>query len=108
MKAIAAANAPLGGAGKAAVLVIVLGEQCGSELIRHLSAEEVAQLGQTVTAMEAISSSQAEEVLQEYVQMTQARQYVVRGGADYARRMLTGALGEDGASKMIDRFAQPE
>jgi flagellar motor switch protein FliG len=108
MKAIAAANAPLGGAGKAAVLVIVLGEQCGSELIRHLSAEEVAQLGQTVTAMQAISSSQAEEVLQEYVQMTQARQYVLRGGADYARRMLTGALGEDGASKMIDRFSQPE
>jgi flagellar motor switch protein FliG len=108
VESIAAPKAALQGAEKAAVLLIMLGEHGGSELIRHLNPEEVAQLGRTVSAVDAISSTQAEEVLQEYVRMTQARQYVLRGGADYARRMLAGALGDEGAATLIKRFSEPE
>lgn len=102
------APALTGGAHKAAVLLIMLGEQAGTELIRHLSPEEIETLGRKVSAVTSIESRHAEEVLEEYLRMTQARQYVVRGGADYARRMLTGVLGEESAARLIDRCVQVE
>jgi flagellar motor switch protein FliG len=98
----------LAGADKAAVLLIMLGEQSGTDLIRHLSPEEIETLGRKVSAVTSIESRHAEEVLEEYLRMTQARQYVLRGGADYARRMLMGVLGEEGATKLIERCVQVE
>lgn len=87
---------------KAAVLMIVLGEQTCAEVLRELSEEEVQRVSQEVARVRKISGEQAEEVLQEFYQMTVARDYVLQGGPEYAKKMLMKAFGPEAAKKLLD------
>ena len=48
-----------------------------------------------------MSPDQAEAVLEEFQQMVVARDYVLRGGLDEARRLLVGAFGAEAAEKIL-------
>jgi flagellar motor switch protein FliG len=95
----------LSGIEKAATLLLMLGDEGSSDLVRRLGAEEIEKVGRVVTNLKAITSDQAEAVLEEYVQMTLMRRYMLRGGNEYARRMLTGALGSEAAERLMERFS---
>jgi flagellar motor switch protein FliG len=43
-------------------------------------------------------------VLQEFHQMVTAREYVIKGGIDYARKVLVNAFGDESAQRMLDRL----
>jgi flagellar motor switch protein FliG len=45
-------------------------------------------------------------VLEEFFQMTAARDYVVKGGVDYAKSMLITAFGPEAAKKLMDRLVK--
>src|SRR5262249_26376935 len=53
-----------------------------------------------------ITPETAEAVLEEYYQLTAARQYVISGGLDYAKNMLMNAFGPEVAKRLIDRLMQ--
>lgn len=91
---------------KAAMLIILLGDKGGAEMIKHLSEEEVQMVSREIARMEAISSDQAEAILSEFYQMSVARDFVVRGGMDFAKKMLIQAFGPDAAKKLIDRLSK--
>lgn len=91
---------------KAAMLLILIGEKAGSEMVKHLSEEEVALVSREIARMEAISAEQAEAILSEFYQMTVARDFVVRGGMDFAKKMLIQAFGPEAAKKLIDRLSK--
>src|SRR5271165_6133361 len=73
---------------KAAILMIILGDQISGEILRNLDVEEVQAIGQEVARINSISPDQAEAVLEEFYQMSMAREYVLKGGIDYAKRLL--------------------
>ncbi len=54
--------------------------------------------------MGSVSAEQAETVLQEFFDMSVAHDYVLKGGVDYARKLLMGAFGPDTAKRMLDRL----
>lgn len=89
---------------KAAVLLIMLGESSSSEVMKYLEEDEVQQLGREIAKMQSISSEQADTVLEEFYQMLVARDYVMRGGIDFARKVLVTAFGPEIAKKMLDRL----
>ena len=89
---------------KAAVLLIMLGEGSSSEVMKYLEEDEVQQLGREIAKMQSISSEQADTVLEEFYQMLVARDYVMRGGIDFARKVLVTAFGPELAKKMLDRL----
>ena len=89
---------------KAAVLLIMLGEGSSSEVMKYLEEDEVQQLGREIAKMQSISSEQADTVLEEFYQMLVARDYVMRGGIDFARKVLVTAFGPENAKKMLDRL----
>lgn len=89
---------------KAAILVVILGEDIASEILRNLDEDEVAIISREIAKLSSISSEQADVVLEEYYQMSLARDYVMRGGIDYARKILMGAFGPESAKKMLDRL----
>ena len=89
---------------KAAVLVIMLGESASSEVLKHLEEDEVQQVGREIAKLQAITSDQADMVLEEFYQMLVARDYVMKGGIDYARKVLVTAFGTESAKKMLDRM----
>src|SRR4051794_28461509 len=94
----------ISGPRKAAILTIVLGEQIGPEVLKLLDEEEVEAIGREVARLSSISGEQAEGVLEECYQMVLAHDYVLKGGVDYARKLLITAFGPEQATKMFDRL----
>lgn len=53
-----------------------------------------------------ISPEQSESVLEEFYEMAVAHDYVVKGGIDYARKILINAFGPEQAKRMLDRVVK--
>jgi flagellar motor switch protein FliG len=99
-------NSTLPGIRKAAVLMIILGEQTSAEILRQLDDEEVQAIGREVARITSINNEQAESIVEEFYQMSMARDYVLKGGIDYAKKMLMNAFGPEHAKKLMDRLVK--
>jgi flagellar motor switch protein FliG len=100
----AAPNVP--GIRKAAILMIILGEQVTADILRQMDEEEVQAIGHEVARITSISNDQAEGVLEEFYQMSMAHEYVLKGGIDYAKKMLMSAFGPEHAKRLVDRLVK--
>ncbi|MCU1259621.1 MAG: flagellar motor switch protein FliG, partial [Bryobacterales bacterium] len=94
----------LSGPRRAAILLIVLGEQSSAELVKGLTEDEVQLVSREIARIHSITSEQAETVLEEFHQMVVGREFVVKGGLEYAKKMLQGAFGPEAAKKIYDRL----
>jgi flagellar motor switch protein FliG len=100
------ASSRLSGAQKAAVLMVTLGEQTSAEILKHLDEDEVAAIGKEVARLSALTSKEAESTLEEFYTMSMAQDYVLKGGFEYARKMLINAFGPEAAKKILDRLVK--
>jgi len=91
---------------KAAMLLIVLGEQASADMLQHLAEDDVQKVSREVAKITAISAEQAEVVLNEFHQLTTAGSYVARGGVEYARKLLMRAFTPETARRLLDRLAK--
>src|SRR5580700_4461087 len=94
----------LSGLGKAAMLLIVLGAQSSPALLPQLSQDDIQKVSREVANITSISSEQAEGVLNEFHQIATARDFVARGGLEYARKLLTRAYPPEVAQRLVDRL----
>ncbi len=94
----------LTGIRKAAILLVVLGETTSAALLKQLDEDEVQAVGREVAKIPSIAADQAEVLLDEFYQMTVAHDYVLKGGVDYAKRMLMQAFGPEHAKRMLDQL----
>src|SRR5579862_174825 len=85
---------------KAAILLITLGDQTSAEIIKDLPEDDVQKVSREIAMISNISSEQAEAVLEEFHQLTVAGDYIVRGGFDYAKKVLMNAFPVDTAKKL--------
>lgn len=98
------ADSPLTGIRKAAILLASVGEQTSADLLKQLSEHDVQAVTREVARLKSVPAEQSEAVLEEFFQMTTVRDYVVKGGIDYARNMLMNAFGTEVAKKMVERL----
>jgi flagellar motor switch protein FliG len=96
----------LSGPRKAAMLLIVLGEQSAAELLQHLNEEEIQRVSREVARITSISSDQAEVVLQQFHNLSAAGDHVARGGIEFARKLLLRAFSPEQAKRLLDRLAK--
>lgn len=94
----------LSGLRKSAILMIILGDQISAEILRHLDDDEVQAIGREVARVSSISAEDSERVLDEFYQMAVAHEYVLKGGLDYAKKILINAFGPEAAKRMLDRL----
>jgi len=92
----------LSGPRKAAVLLVLIGDAASAELIKQLSDDEVQLVSREIARIRTITSEQAENILEEFYQMVVAKDFVVKGGIDYAKKILMNAFGPEVAKKMLD------
>jgi flagellar motor switch protein FliG len=97
---------PLTGAQKAAILLVTLGDAVSAEILRQLEEEEIQKVTHEIARAGSITAEQAEFVLQEFFDMTVAHEYVLKGGFDYARKLLMSAFGPESAKRMLDRLTK--
>lgn len=94
----------ISGSRKAAILLITLGQDVGSEILKNLDEDEIQRIGQEMARASVISAEQAESILEEFYNMQLARDFVLKGGVDYARRVLFQAFGPDQGKRIIERM----
>ncbi len=91
---------------KAAILLVVVGENASAELLQQLSEEDVNRVSREVAKLTAISAEQAESVLEEFHYISNAGDYVARGGIDFARKLLMKAFEPEHAKRLLDRLTK--
>ena len=100
------AQNPLGGVRKAAVLLVLLGEESASQIYRHLPEQDLEQLTQGIAELDYIDPPTALAVLEEYHRMALTQDYLAQGGTDYAQKLLINAFGEDGAQQLLRQVSR--
>lgn len=96
----------LSGLQKAAVLLITLGADVSARVLRgNFTDEEVEKISQEISLFESVNSDIQRQVLEEFVELTQARDYLMRGGFNYAKDVLEKAVGQQKALEILERVA---
>jgi flagellar motor switch protein FliG len=94
----------LPGVRKAAILMVMIGDEASSAILREMDNAEVEEISKEIARVQALAPEEAEGVLEEFHQMATAREYVVKGGVEYARKVLVNAFGAEQAQRMLDRL----
>jgi flagellar motor switch protein FliG len=94
-------TAAASGLRKAAILIVILGEDAASGIYRHLPPTEVEQITREIAAMKAIDAATVLAVLEEFERLILSGEYVAQGGTDYANKLLVKAFGEVGAKDLL-------
>jgi flagellar motor switch protein FliG len=92
------------GVERAAILLLTLGETEAAEILRHMGAKEVQQLGRAMTDLANVSREEVSSVLGDFNSSVEKQTSVGVGGEDFVRKVLVNALGEDKAATLMDRI----
>ena len=98
--------AEMDGFKKAAILMISLGTETSSQVMKHLPADVIQKVSYEIANTDVVSPEEKDQVLNDFVNTAQARQYVSDGGIDYAKNVLKQALGPQKAKEVIDLLTQ--
>lgn len=98
----------LTGTRKAAILLVLLGDEVASLIYKNLSEEDLRVVTQEISDLTQIAPDVAEAVLEEYHRLTVTQDYLLQGGPDYASRLLIRAFGEAGARTLLDQVTQAQ
>jgi flagellar motor switch protein FliG len=94
----------LPGVRKVAILMVMIGHEASGMILRELDDEEVQQISREIARVHSLTPEEAEGVLEEFYQMAVAHDYVVKGGVDYARKLLVNAFGTEHAKRIFDQL----
>src|SRR5580698_3498354 len=95
------APADIPGLRKAAILMVALGDELAKMLFLSLSEADVRRVTEEITRLGDIPATQLTQVLTEFYGLLETQQYMVRGGPEYALRLLTEAFGATKAAEML-------
>jgi len=98
------ADAKLSGTDRAAVLLLTLGEESASEVLKHMGPKEVQKVGSAMATMTNVGRVQVSEVLSNFSETVENQTALGVGAEDYIRTVMVGALGEDKAKGLMDRI----
>ena len=91
---------------KAAILMVLLGEEVASHIYRHLSDPDVQRLTQQIVDLQRFKPEVALSVLEEYSRLALTQGHISDGGPDYARKLLVKAFGEESAKRLLEQVTQ--
>jgi flagellar motor switch protein FliG len=98
---VAASKTAQNGSRKAAILLVILGEDAASQIYRHLPPDAVEQVSREVASLKHVDAATSLAVLEEFERMTMAGDYIAQGGTEYANKLLIKAFGEEGAKELL-------
>ena len=106
--AIPIAGQAVSGLRKAAILLVLLGDEAATKVYRGLPQSDVSKLTQEIAEMGYISPEIASSVLGEYYRLSITQDYLSQGGTEYATKLLVKAFGDDGARVLLDEVMRTQ
>lgn len=86
---------------KAAILIVTLGQETAKMLLRGLGEGDVQRLTEELSRLGEISPDEQTQVLLEFYGLQETQQYMLRGGPEYAAKLLTEAFGRQRAQELL-------
>lgn len=99
-------NDKLSGVQKAAILFITLGPEASAGIIKRLPEEEIRKITYEIANITTLKQSQRQGILQEFIEMNRARDYLVEGGLEYAKNLLGRAFGPQRTKEILDKVTE--
>lgn len=96
----------LNGIKKAAILLISLGPETSAEIMRMLPDSYIQKVSYEIANIDHVKPEERENIVNEFIDMAQAREYILDGGIEYAKSLLNKALGPQRAKEVIDMLNQ--
>ncbi|RMD04298.1 flagellar motor switch protein FliG [Clostridium autoethanogenum] len=96
----------LTGVQKAAILFITLGPEAAAGIIKKLPEAEIQKITYEIANINSVKSDQKKEILQEFIEMNKAKDYLLEGGIEYAKDLLSKALGSQRAIEILDKVTE--
>jgi flagellar motor switch protein FliG len=96
----------LTGVQKAAILFITLGPEASAGIIKKLPEAEIQKITYEIANISSVKTEQKQEILNEFVQMNRAKDFLVEGGIEYAKNLLSKALGGQRAMEILDKVTE--
>ena len=89
---------------RAAVLMLLLGEEQAASIIRYMDPKEVQALGAAMVSVGDISQEAVNAVLDDFISTFKKQTSLGLGTSDYVESVLRAALGEDKAASVLGRI----
>jgi flagellar motor switch protein FliG len=89
---------------KAAILLVLLGDEASAAIFRHLQEDEVQEVSKEISRLGKIENDIADSILEDFHRLTVAQNFLARGGAEFAKKLLVKAFGQDASKKLLDRL----
>ncbi|NBQ11586.1 MAG: flagellar motor switch protein FliG [Gammaproteobacteria bacterium] len=89
---------------RAAVLMLLLGEDQAASIIRYMDPKEVQALGAAMVSVGDISQEAVNAVLDDFIATFKKQTSLGLGTSDYVESVLRAALGEDKAASVLGRI----
>ncbi|CCJ34712.1 Flagellar motor switch protein FliG [Caloramator australicus RC3] len=96
----------LTGVQKAAILFITLGPEASAPILKRLPESEIQKITFEIANMPKVKKEVKEEVLKEFVNLNKAKDYILEGGFEYAKTLLSRALGTQKAIEIIEKVSE--
>lgn len=100
------AKGEMTGLEKAAVLLISLGPDLSSRLLRYLPESEIERVTYQIANMATVTNEMKAAVTEEFLQLYEAQQYLLHGGINYARELLEKSVGPAKANEIIRKLTE--
>ena len=94
----------LTGTQKSAILMMLLGEDEATEILKNLSPREVQHLGGAMYSVQGVEQNTVNAVLDEFLAIIKQQTSLGLGAGNYIRNVLTKALGGDKAQSVLTRI----
>lgn len=91
----------LSGVQKAAILLISIGPERAASVLKHFPPGEIERISAEIANTVALTPTSVSTVQQEFLDMSSDRSTAVNGGLQYAKELLTKALGPQKSEEII-------
>ena len=92
----------ISGAKKAAVLLMTLGTELSSNILKNLSDKQVQRIGVEIANLHKVTAEERREILKEFLAVRKSKDFAMEGGIDYTRTLLHGAFDDSKANKLME------
>jgi flagellar motor switch protein FliG len=94
----------LSGAQKSAILIIGLGTDVASKILKELTEVEIEKITVELANLKDVAPQLESDVVKQFSEVITAQQYINQGGVEYAKNLLESAVGHTKAVEILKRL----
>ncbi|SMB82480.1 flagellar motor switch protein FliG [Desulfonispora thiosulfatigenes DSM 11270] len=94
----------LSGTKKAAIFLISMGPEYSAKILKNFKEAEIEKISSEIANTTTVDSELKNSIIEEFLQLNDAQNYIASGGIKYARELLESTLGPQKASEIIKKL----